>query len=121
MTTEKQVERNLILEASKLGMILFKNEVGFAITKDGRPIHFGLCKGSSDLIGWKSIKITEDMVGKNLAVFCAVEVKKDKYGHYRATKEQKRFIEAVLNAGGFGVVADCREDLIDGYIVKDKA
>lgn len=108
---EKNVERLLILEASKIGMTLFKNEVGLAYTKNGYPIHFGLCKGSSDLIGWRSITITPDMVGKTIGQFCAVEVKKDKNGAYRATKEQKQFIDAVNKAGGFGVVANCKEDL----------
>jgi VRR-NUC domain. len=108
---EKTVERNLILEASKIGMTLFKNEVGFAITQNGFPVHYGLCKGSSDLIGWRSVEITEDMIGKRIAQFCAVEVKKDKHGKYRATSEQQNFINAVKKAGGFGVVADCKEDL----------
>jgi hypothetical protein len=109
---EKQVERNLILEASKLGFILFKNEVGVAYTKNGFPVHYGLCKGSSDLIGWRPVEITQEMVGTKIAQFCAVEVKKNKKGSYRATKEQKDFINAVNNAGGFGIVADCKEDLL---------
>ena len=108
---EKTIERKIILDSAKLGMILFKNEVGMAYTKNGFPIHFGLCKGSSDLIGWRTVKITQEMVGKDIAQFCAVEVKKDKNGSYRATDEQKRFIEAVNKAGGFGVVADCIDDL----------
>ena len=108
---EKTIERKIILDSAKLGMILFKNEVGMAYTKNCFPIHFGLCKGSSDLIGWRTVKITQDRVGKDIAQFCAVEVKKDKNGSYRATEEQKRFIEAVNKAGGFGVVADCIEDL----------
>lgn len=108
---EKNVERTLIIESAKIGFTLFKNEVGMAYTKDGFPIRFGLCKGSSDLIGWRPLKITGDMVGKTIAQFCAVEVKKNKKGSYRATKEQLAFLNAVKASGGFGVVADCIEDL----------
>jgi hypothetical protein len=108
---EKNVERLLMLQSQQLGFTLFKNEVGMAYARDGRPIRYGLCKGSSDLIGWRSIEITPDMVGKHIAQFCAVEVKKDKKGSYKATDEQKKFIDVVNKAGGFGVVADNLGDL----------
>lgn len=127
ITTEKDVERTLILHASKCGSTLFKNEVGAAwqgemdrynssipqrITlKNCRRVTYGLCTGSSDLIGWTPVTITPDMVGRKLAVFTAVEVKKNKHGSYKATEDQKRFISAVLNAGGFSGVADCNKDL----------
>ena len=118
MTTEKDVERLLILHASKIGSTLFKNEVGLAYAKDGRPIKYGLCNGSSDLIGWTPVTITEDMVGKKIAVFTAIEVKKNKRGSYRATTGQQAFISAVLNNGGYAGVADCKQDLEE--IVHDK-
>jgi hypothetical protein len=47
-----------------------------AYTADGRVIKFGLCPGSADLIGFKSVEITPDMVGKRVAIFYAVEQKK---------------------------------------------
>lgn len=108
---EKTVERKLILHASQIGATLFKNNVGEYRTPDGYYVRYGLCKGSSDLIGWMPVTITPDMVGKKVAVFSACEVKKNKRGSYRATKEQKAFIEAVKNAGGFAGVADCEGDL----------
>ena len=40
-----------------------------------------------------------------------MEVKQERDGSDRAKDEQKRFNEAVNKAGGFGVVADCIEDL----------
>lgn len=111
ITTEKDVERTLILYASKCGSTLFKNNVGMYQDQRGYVIRYGLCKGSSDLIGWTPVTITPDMVGRKLAVFTAVEVKKNKHGSYKATEDQKRFISAVLNAGGFSGVADCNKDL----------
>lgn len=134
MTTEKDVERMLILHASQIGSTLFKNEVGEAwqgrisveetrlpeklVLKNCRRIKYGLCNGSSDLIGWTPVTVTQDMVGKRIAVFTAVEVKKNKRGSYKATKEQKAFISAVLNNGGYAGVADCNKDLEE--IVHDK-
>ena len=109
--TEKDVERKLILHASEIGSTLFKNNVGMYRDERGNVIRFGLCKGSSDLIGWTPVTITQAMVGKRLAVFTAVEVKKNKHGSYRATEDQLRFISAVNRNGGIGLVADCNEDL----------
>jgi hypothetical protein len=61
----------------------------------------GLHKGSSDLIGWKTVEITPDMVGQHVAIFTAVEVKT---GSGRTTAEQEQFLQAVRAAGGIGVV-----------------
>jgi hypothetical protein len=38
-------------------------------------VRFGLCKGSSDLIGLRSLEITPELVGQRLAQFVALEVK----------------------------------------------
>lgn len=118
MTTEKDVERTLILHASQCGSTIFKNNVGKLRDERGNIVTFGLCKGSSDLIGWTPITVTTDMVGKKIAVFTAIEVKLNKNGKYKATNDQKRFISAVLNNGGFAGVADCKKDLED--IIHDK-
>ena len=110
---EKEVEKKLILYASKVGSTVFKNNVGMAFKEiNGKkyPIHFGLCEGSSDLIGWTPIVITPDMVGKKVAVFTAVEVKLNKNGKYKATEKQKNFIKAVLDNGGLATIADSYED-----------
>ena len=93
--------------------VLFRNNVGTAyqgqmgsISGDRvllypRFVEFGLCKGSSDLIGWTEITITPDMLGKRIAVFTAVEVK-TKTG--RVSVEQKRFIKNVNDAGGIAKI-----------------
>jgi hypothetical protein len=72
------------------------------LDRQGRPVKFGLCKGSSDLIGLRSVKIGPEHVGQTLAVFVAVEVKAPKG---RTTAEQGAFIEQVQAMGGLAGVA----------------
>jgi hypothetical protein len=54
---------------------LFRNNTGVLRDANGRPVSFGLCKGSADLIGWTTRTITADMVGQQVAVFTSIEVK----------------------------------------------
>lgn len=94
--------QNAIRLALGRGLVrLFRNNTGALKDQQGRLVTFGLCKGSSDLIGWRTTTITPDMVGRDLAVFVAIEVK-DKG---RATPEQLAFIDAVRKAGGLAGVA----------------
>jgi VRR-NUC domain len=111
--SERDVQ-NAIRLALGQDCVLFRNNTGQAwagrtqrmgkdvILYDARPFHGGLCVGSSDLIGWKTVQVTPDMVGKPLAVFCAIEVK-SLTG--RATEEQRNFIGQVQRAGGLAGIA----------------
>ncbi len=76
-------------------------ELGAIVLQNARPLHAGLCVGSSDLIGWKSVTITPDMVGQQVAVFVAAEVKT---ASGRLTGEQTNFLDKVRAAGGIAVV-----------------
>lgn len=78
--------------------------------KDYRPLHAGLTKGSSDLIGWTTVEVTPEMVGARLAVFTAVECKSERG---RATEEQINFVNAVMSAGGFAGIARSEADAIN--------
>ena len=101
----------LLLSRSKTGARLFRNNTGTAYqgqrvrTQNGfiitnpRPVHFGLCKGSSDLIGWTPHVITEADLGKTVAIFTAIEVKTK---GVKVTPEQRNFIARVNEAGGIG-------------------
>jgi len=87
--------------------VAYQGQKGFAgitpVILNPRQVTFGLCVGSSDLIGWTEIEITADMVGQKLAVFTAVEVKlKGK----KPSKEQKQFIKIVNDAGGIAKVEE---------------
>ena len=92
------------------------SRVGRTITlQDYRPLHAGLCRGSSDTIGWHTVTITPEMVGRKLAVFTAIEFKA---ARGRPTAEQAHFGEQVQAAGGiFGVawsVGDAQA-VLDNY------
>lgn len=80
---------------------------GLVILKDARPLNAGLCVGSSDLIGWTTVKITPEMVGREVAIFTAVEVKAIRG---RATADQINFIDQVRKAGGLAGVARSPEE-----------
>lgn len=67
------------------------------ILGNARRIRFGLHEGSADLIGWKTIKITPDMVGQKIAVFISAEIKGP---HGRMSEEQNNWMAQVLVAGG---------------------
>lgn len=107
---ESLIQNRIRIALSELGSRLFRNNVGLAETADGRKIRFGLCKGSSDLIGWTPVVITEEMIGQTLAVFTAVEVKTPKG---RVSLDQQRFIDAVLDAGGIATVARSAEEAVE--------
>lgn len=111
MTTETTIMKQIQLAVSKLGWRLFRNNCGRAVTSSGSIIQFGLCVGSSDLIGYVPIVVTPEMVGSRLAIFCAVEVKTPKG---RATKEQQAFINAINKVGGIGIIARSVEEVMGG-------
>lgn len=77
---------------------LFRNNVGVARYPDGSTVAYGLCPGSSDLIGMTSVQITPDMVGRRLAVFTAIEVKNQ--AKAKRQDNQKSFIAMVRERGG---------------------
>lgn len=83
---------------------------GDVLIKQGRPFHAGLCTGSSDFIGLKSITITPEHVGKTLAVFTAAEIK-TKSG--RATSEQIAFLNMVNKLGGIGFIATDENEAVE--------
>ena len=70
--------------------------------RSGRPVQFGLARGSADLIGWRSVVITPEMVGQRVAVFTSLEVKTPTG---RLTPAQQAWLGTVHNAGGIAGVA----------------
>jgi hypothetical protein len=81
---------------------LFRNNTGTLKDANGRPVQFGLCKGSADLIGWRSVTITPEMVGQQIAVFTSIEVKSSSG---RVKPEQQQWLLGVQKAGGIAGVA----------------
>lgn len=91
---------------SKGNVRLFRNNVGFDATN---KVRYGLATGSSDLIGWKTITITPHHVGRTVAVFCAIEVKKP---GGRVTGDQTNFVDFVDSSGGIAGVCYSYEDAV---------
>jgi hypothetical protein len=82
---------------------LFRNQVGqLPDPRTGRPVQFGLAKGSADIVGWTTKTITEDDVGKSYAIFTSIEVK----------TLQQNWLHTVQTAGGIAGVARSPEDAL---------
>lgn len=115
LRSETSILRAIIKTLSIGKRRLFRNTVGAAYIGKHvwsgagtvtihRPtrVTFGFGPGTSDLIGWTSKIITDDMVGQRVAVFTALEVKTSTG---RPTDAQKAFVEVVKEAGGIaGIV-----------------
>ncbi len=99
--SEKELTEELICSEAETGSILFRNNVGLGYTKTGTPFKYGMGKGSSDQIGYKSIVVTPDLIGKKIAIFQAIEIKTltDKI-----SCEQIIFYLNILISGGIGQV-----------------
>lgn len=121
-----------LLEATKRGWRLFKNAQGLGYSgkktqtfttsnahyitlKNFRVIKYGVCNpGGLDLIGWQTVEITPDMVGKKFALFTAVDAKTK--GYKTLSKEQKNFIKELTSAGGEAYVSI----LEDGQLLMER-
>ena len=89
---------------------LFRNNTGtLPDPRTGRPVQFGLARGSADLIGLRTVTITPDMVGQQVAVFTSIEVKT---ATGRVTPDQHNWLNMVQQAGGIAGVARSVSDAI---------
>ncbi len=107
MPSEQQIQQEIRLAISKGDTRVFRNNTGTLRDANGRPVSFGLCKGSADLIGWRTVTITPEMVGQQVAVFTSIEVKT---ATGRLRPEQQQWLDAVQAAGGIAGVARSVED-----------
>lgn len=100
--THLQQEIRLAL-GTRPDLRLYRNNCGsLPDPKTGRPVQFGLARGSADLIGWRTVTITPDMVGQRIAVFTSIEVKTTTG---RLTPAQHAWLGVVRGAGGIAGVA----------------
>jgi hypothetical protein len=82
---------------------LFRNQCGaLPDPRTGRLVTFGLARGSADLIGWRTVTVTPEMVGQRIAVFTSIEVKTPTG---RLAPAQQHWLQAVQAAGGIAGVA----------------
>lgn len=96
--SETNIVNDCLISISQAGGIAWRQNTGVLKDSTGRPVRFGLCVGSSDIIG-----ICPD--GKFLAVEC-------KKANGKATEKQLKFIQAVQLKGGRAGVARCAEDAV---------
>jgi len=92
---EADVLKQCMMEASRLGAIVWRNNTG-AYKDKNRFIRYGLCEGSSDIIGIYKGK------------FLAMEVKS---ALGQPTQKQLNFIKAVKSAGGIAGVVRSKENV----------
>jgi len=108
---ERNVQAEVRLEAGRLGIKLWRNNVGVLKDERGVPVRFGLANDSStlnstiksgDLIGWKPVLITQDMVGSTIAQFVSRECKLPGWVYKGNDREraQLAWIQLILNDGG---------------------
>lgn len=124
MTTGTNLMTRIMLAIGGLARVrVFRNNTGLAwvgskairkpggsvLILDARPLHAGLVKGGSDLIGWTSREIRPQDVGRTVAIFTAVEAKD---GKGRLDADQERFIRTVQDAGGIAGVARTEADAV---------
>ena len=110
--SENQIQQEIRLAVGQeKNLRLFRNETGsLPNPKTGKWVDFGLAKGSSDLIGFKTIEVTPDMVGEKLAVFTSIEVK-NKRG--KVSELQHNWLQVVKKAGGITGVARSIQDALN--------
>jgi hypothetical protein len=108
--SEQAIQQQIRLELGQGPVRLWRNNTGALRDERGRLVRYGLCPGSSDLIGLRQLRIQEQHLGLELGVFCALEIKT---GSGRLTPEQRQFLEMVSNRGGFAGVARSVEEARD--------
>ena len=101
--SEHEIQQRIRLACGRGPVRLWRNNTGAMADQQGRFVRFGLCKGSSDLIGLRSVVVSPEMVGQRLAQFVALEIKT---ARGLVSPEQRAFLELVEQLGG--VAAVCR-------------
>ena len=98
--SESQIQSDIRIALGLVGDLrMFRNNVGVA-KQDNTRVRYGLCTGSSDLIG----------ILAPAGRFVALEVKTDTG---KLTPEQTRFLAMVRALGGFATVVRSVPDAIE--------
>lgn len=112
LAQDEASRQNMIrLEASRIGAVLWRNNVGAGKLENGSFVRWGLCNDSAklndsvksaDLVGIYPLLITADMVGQTVGQFWSVEVKRAgwKYSGTKREEAQLKWATAVQAYGG---------------------
>ena len=137
--SEKRIMQQVMKALSDAGSRLFRNHVGMAyqgkaervvvetevtlrpgdvLIRKARTVTAGLARGSSDLVGWTPMMITEHDLGRTIARFTACEVKSE---DGTLEPEQRNFLEVVRDSGGVAILARSADEAVErlnvgGYI-----
>ncbi|BAN16872.1 hypothetical protein X848_gp62 [Edwardsiella phage PEi21] len=122
--SEAWVQQQVRLTAARAGGLLWRNNSGACKDERGNMVRYGLCNESpqlnkklksSDLIGVTPVTVTPLMVGHQIGVFTAIEVKKPGWhltpGDKRA-QAQAAFGALVVSKGGIFTFAQSVEDYV---------
>ena len=120
--SEAAVSQEIQLEASRRGVVLWRNNVGAAVDHRGIPVRYGLANiskamnakyKSGDFIGITPTLITQDMVGLVIGVFTSIEAKHSEWVYKGAGREvaQNNWLKLIKNYGGIAVFATGSEDI----------
>lgn len=96
---EQHIQARILMALSEAGCLVWRQNTGAYRDDTGRLVRYGLCVGSSDIIG-----INPD------GVFTAIEVKGP---NGRATEAQERFVAAVRSKGGRAGFARSVEEALE--------
>lgn len=80
------------------------------IVRRGRFVTFGMGEGTGDRIGYASIVVTPEMVGKRVAIFVSAE---GKTGDDTMSAEQRTWHDQVRQAGGISVEVRDLDDIVN--------
>lgn len=109
---ENKVQAEIQCAGPAWNCILLRNNSGALEDKTGRVVRFGLGNvskqhsekiKSSDLVGFTRLTITQEMVGKTVAVITAIEVKRESWKPDMLDARevaQNAFIQWIRNVGG---------------------
>lgn len=113
--TESELQSRILRAAGGLPHVrVFRNQVGEGYVgkalrdaegvflRDARHVRMGLFPGSGDLIGWRTLLVTPDMVGTPIAQFLSIEIKTPT-GKVRP--DQSNWLDQVNRAGGHAIIA----------------
>lgn len=90
---------------------LISHREGMAVIAGARRVEFGLDEGSSDLIGFVKVRITPEMVGKDIAIFFSPEIKRSE--DEKPKKHQREWIDFVNREGGIAFSTFSEQDAIN--------
>lgn len=114
---EEDLQKALVCEYGKYGKLwIFDSGMAYhRVRGEYLPFKYGPGKGFADLMGFTKVKITEDMVGKELPIFTSYEVKMP--GKY-PRPEQKNFAAMVRDHGGISSERVCSFEDIEKTVEK---